>query len=71
MSGCEDVTGSVDDPSGVKSRDDPARRRERLARMGAILSDVTADETAAGWGERDSRSDADERLAREVPPHHG
>jgi hypothetical protein len=32
-----------------------------------VLPDTTADETAAGWGERDESND--ERLADERPPH--
>jgi len=37
--------------------------------MGDLLPDVTRDESAGGWG--DDESDSDERLRREVPPHHG
>ncbi|MGN6245727.1 MAG: hypothetical protein ACTHQ3_18915 [Motilibacteraceae bacterium] len=34
-----------------------------------LLPDRTRDERDEGWGERES--DNDERLRREVPPHHG
>ena len=34
----------------------------------ALLSDVPADETDVGWGE--SPADDDDRILREVPPHH-
>lgn len=33
-----------------------------------VLPDVTADEIAQNWGE--PAEDDDERLLREVPPHH-
>ncbi|RKS68563.1 hypothetical protein CLV35_3691 [Motilibacter peucedani] len=37
-----------------------------------LLPDTTTDERDEGWGERPEPSDADdERLRREVPPHHG
>ncbi|MBA2456266.1 MAG: hypothetical protein H0V48_06995 [Nocardioidaceae bacterium] len=36
---------------------------------GALLPDVTRDETAESWGE--SPEDRDDELRREVPPHHG
>jgi hypothetical protein len=38
-------------------------------RIGDLLPDVTLDESAVGWGDDDG--DPDERLTREVPPHHG
>jgi hypothetical protein len=44
----------------------PDRKAERL---GDLMPDVTLDESASGWGDDDG--DADERLRREVPPHHG
>ena len=37
-----------------------------------LLPDITRDETDAGWGDRpESDCDADERILREIPPHHG
>jgi hypothetical protein len=35
-----------------------------------VLPDITDDERDVGWGDR-PESDGDERLLREVPPHHG
>jgi hypothetical protein len=37
--------------------------------FGQVLPDHTRDEDATGWGE--PAYDDDERLRREVPPHHG
>jgi hypothetical protein len=34
-----------------------------------VLPDTTSDERDLGWG--DTAEDDDERLLREVPPHHG
>jgi hypothetical protein len=45
------------------------RRARSDDRVGDLLPDVTLDESAAGWGDDDG--DPDERLTREVPPHHG
>lgn len=50
-------------------RTDDARRGSKKNRLGDLLPDVTLDESASGWGDDDG--DADERLRREVPPHHG
>jgi hypothetical protein len=36
--------------------------------FGQVLPDRTRDEEDRGWGEREY--DDDERLRREVPPHH-
>ena len=46
----------------------PARRR--ADRLGDLLPSTTRDETVEGWGDRDD-VDSDDRLQREVPPHHG
>jgi hypothetical protein len=35
-----------------------------------VLPEQTRDDDARSWGEHDSRSDDDERILREVPPHH-
>jgi hypothetical protein len=35
-----------------------------------VLPDVTDDERDVGWGDV-PEPDGDERLLREVPPHHG
>jgi hypothetical protein len=37
-----------------------------------LLPDQTRDDDPRSWGERDSQTDDDdERILREVPPHHG
>jgi hypothetical protein len=37
-----------------------------------LLPDQTSDDDPRGWGENDPRGDDDdERILREVPPHHG
>jgi hypothetical protein len=35
-----------------------------------LLPDQTRDDDPRSWGENDSGSDDDERILREVPPHH-
>ena len=48
--------------------------RPRIARRapstGPVLPTVTGDEQDIGWGDAPEPDD-DERLLREVPPHHG
>jgi hypothetical protein len=40
--------------------------------FGTVLPERAGDDDAASWGDRDeSADDEDERLRREVPPHHG
>lgn len=36
-----------------------------------VLPDQTSDDDPRGWGERDDDNGDDERILREVPPHHG
>ncbi len=56
----------------------PAARGPRVRRRSAVrpddgepvLPDTTRDEHDLGWGDPLERND-DERLLREVPPHHG
>lgn len=43
--------------------------RDRRRRSEPVLPDHTRDEEGASWGE--AEHDDDERLRREVPPHHG
>jgi hypothetical protein len=54
--------------------DPAAANRPRIARRppstGPVLPDVTDDERDVGWSEAPEPDD-DERLLREVPPHHG
>ena len=35
-----------------------------------LLPDQTRDDDPRNWGESDSDTDDDERILREVPPHH-
>ena len=58
-------SGPVPGPVRVR-RAAPVRRRTD----GSVLPDITSDERDVGWGELPDRDD-DERLLREVPPHHG
>jgi hypothetical protein len=64
-------------PSQSADRDGAAATpvdRPRVARRppstGPVLPSVTEDERDVGWGEAPEPDD-DERLRREVPPHHG
>ena len=56
------------EPSGPRR---PADRRpgSREDPFGQVLPERTRDEETTGWGEQ--AYDDDERLRREVPPHHG
>ncbi len=45
-------------------------RTAQLRAMGAVLRDVTTDETEEGWGQP-SPDSSDASLRRDVPPHHG
>lgn len=47
------------------------RRRRLAAALDEALPGSTSDDTAAGWGERDTGGRDDEWYRREVPPHHG
>ena len=62
-------------PAGDAPRPAPAptvRRRSPVRRSTAepVLPDTTRDERDVGWGDTPEPDD-DERLLREVPPHHG
>lgn len=50
-----------------------ARRRRRLAALGDVADDRSADDSDDGWSERHGAgtSDRDDELRRDVPPHHG
>jgi hypothetical protein len=48
----------------------PPPVRRRTDRLGDLLPPTTSDESAEGWGDADD-VDPDDRLRREVPPHHG
>jgi hypothetical protein len=50
---------------------EPSDSRQRADRLGELLPEGTRDESVTGWGEREDAGDPDERLRREVPPHHG
>ncbi|HEY6744623.1 MAG TPA: hypothetical protein VI357_02790 [Mycobacteriales bacterium] len=71
----DNVSGSQPDGAPVSPpADTPSRSAPRIARRrpstGPVLPDVTSDEQDVGWGDRPDPDD-DERLLREVPPHHG
>ena len=61
------------DRDGHRAEPAPAAR-PRIARRppstGPVLPTVTGDEQDVGWGDAPEPDD-DERLLREVPPHHG
>lgn len=49
-----------------------AERRRRLAEVfGDALPEGSGDESPDAWGDRERPVGDDERLRREVPPHHG
>ena len=73
------MAGAKSDPTPSRSADrdgdEPTpTNRPRIARRppstGPVLPTVTDDERDVGWGEAPEPDD-DERLRREVPPHHG
>jgi hypothetical protein len=77
--GGDQVAGAKSDPAPSRSADRDAAEsmptnRPRIARRppstGPVLPTVTDDERDVGWGETPEPDD-DERLRREVPPHHG
>jgi hypothetical protein len=59
----------TDARTGAGDRSGSGRRARPDDRLGSLLPNVTRDESASGWGDDDG--DPDERLTREVPPHHG
>ena len=62
------MTSSEDAPSeDVQPSPD---RAAQLRAMGAVLRNVTTDETEEGWGHK-SPDAFDAALRRDVPPHHG
>jgi hypothetical protein len=60
---------SSDRPAKL-SKEEIERRRRAAELLGDLLPDTTIDETAEGWGERETSSRDDDYL-RDVPPHHG
>jgi hypothetical protein len=52
------------------SKKEIERRRRAAELLGDLLPDTTSDESAEGWGEKDTSSRDDDYL-RDVPPHHG
>ena len=52
------------------SKEEVERRRKAAELLGDLLPDTTRDESAEGWGEKDTSSRDDDYL-RDVPPHHG
>jgi len=61
-------------PSDHDRAEQPPATRPRIARRrpstDSVLPTVTEDERDVGWGDTPEPDD-DERLRREVPPHHG
>ena len=74
------VTGGDPDHNRSTPADDPPRptpvprvRRRSAVRPSTaepVLPDTTRDERDVGWGDAPEPDD-DDRLLREVPPHHG
>ena len=74
------MAGAEPDPPSSRAADRdgsepaPPPNRPRIARRppstGPVLPTVTDDERDVGWSEAPEPDD-DERLRREVPPHHG
>ncbi|KQT94030.1 hypothetical protein ASG49_03630 [Marmoricola sp. Leaf446] len=58
-------------PDGPETAAERARRRRRLAEVfGEVLPEQTGDDRG-GRGDDERADAADERLRRDVPPHHG
>jgi hypothetical protein len=69
------VPGSEPDATPMSHpADSPPGPAPRIARRPPstrpVLPDITSDEQDLGWGDRPEPDD-DDRLLREVPPHHG
>lgn len=64
-----DPGDSSDDPSLPAPDPDAVTRRRAAAAFGDVLPEQTRDDLAEPWGGGDASDD--ERLLREVPPHHG
>ena len=78
MTGSVPGSGPGSDPGSDADRDESeaqraARRRRRLAALGDISAERSADDSDDGWSERGGAgtSDRDDELRRDVPPHHG
>jgi hypothetical protein len=75
VSGSEPPAAASSRPDDQPASGDPAPpTRPRVVRRssdtGKVLPDITRDEQDVGWGDP-REPDDDERLLREVPPHHG
>jgi hypothetical protein len=70
VAGSEPDATQTSDPAGGSAPPSRPRVARRRPSDVAILPDVTDDERDVGWGEA-AEPDDDERLLREVPPHHG
>jgi hypothetical protein len=64
------ATQPADRDSAEPTPADPPRITRRRPSTGPVLPTVTDDERDIGWGGAPEPDD-DERLLREVPPHHG
>ncbi len=69
MSGSEADADPVSHPASPPSASRPRIARRRPS-TDPVLPDITRDEQDVGWGDRPEPDD-DERLLRELPPHHG
>ena len=49
----------------------PEEREERRRRLAEIFGEVLPEQTKDDTAEPQSQPDDDERIRREVPPHHG
>ncbi len=63
---------TASDPASDEEAKTSAELAERLRAMGAVLNEVTSDESDDGWAQSAGGSDTrDAELRRQVPPHHG
>lgn len=74
MSGSDPGAPAEPQSAGPEDAEPTPATRPRIARRrpstGPVLPTVTDDERDIGWG-GSQEPDDDERLLREVPPHHG
>ncbi|WP_147304610.1 hypothetical protein [Thermasporomyces composti] len=62
-------TGAASRPSPRDAHGSATSPRWRVQRLGSLLPSHTTEDRLEAWG--DWSGDDDERLLREVPPHHG
>lgn len=61
----------TEDPERADDETAAARRRRLADVFGDALPERARDERPDAWGDRTNADSDDERLRREVPPHHG